>query len=411
MGRVPNVELMHTGTWDLSTGRTTFTTEDLTAAVAALDCPAVRRPVLKLGHTPDAAPGQPAVGFVANLATAEDGRALVGDYVGLPGWLVDQDEEGVSVLAASYPDRSIEGQFGFRCQLGHSHPFVVTAVALLGTEAPAIGTIQSLQDLAGLYGVAATVDPPAGGAAVVLRPNRSNRGAVMPHPTAAVQVAASVSTEDVRRAFYASPLGAGWSTWIEEMQLDPLQLIVLDDDSATRSRVPVQIGEGDGVEAVSFGAPVAVVVRYDDVATTAAAAPRGRSVRYTSREGATPDVRAQTAPQAAPRRPAPGMTAETLTVDATAWHEREALILELQADAAQRVHAERDEALGAAIRDGKLPPARRAHWAQLWDADPVGTRQTLAGLPANTIPVQAMGHSDSIEQERDEFAHLFPPKL
>jgi hypothetical protein len=120
MGRVSNVELMHTGTWDLSTGTATFTVDDFAAAVGALDCPAVRRPILKLGHTPDPAPGQPAVGFIANMATAEDGRTLVGDYVGLPGWLVDENDHGVSVLAASYPDRSVEGQWNFRCQIGHT---------------------------------------------------------------------------------------------------------------------------------------------------------------------------------------------------------------------------------------------------------------------------------------------------
>lgn len=423
MGRVSNVELMHTGTWDLSTGTTTFTVEDLAAAVTALDCPAVRRPILKLGHTPDPTPGQPAVGFVANMATAESGRTLVGDYVGMPGWLVDQDENGVSVLASTYPDRSIEGWYDFRCQLGHAHPFVVTAVALLGTEAPAIGTIQSLQDLAGLYGVAATTDDTAHGRAVVAY---SNRGAVMSNPIA-LQVAASVTVEDVRRAFYASTLGDKWAVWVEEIQLEPLQLIVLDDETSTRSRVPVVLGDGDGQDAVSFGEPIPVVVRYDDVpATTAAAAAAvasaGRSVRYTSRDGTTPPAGRQPAaaqasaagqPSAAPRRPTPGMTAATMTVDAAAWHEREALLAHLQAEATRRVHAERDQVLAKAIRDGKLPPARRQHWAQMWDADPEGARQAIASLPDNLVPVRPIGHNDDgveREQEHDEFAHLFGPK-
>src|SRR5687767_3924140 len=97
LATVPHVELMHTGTWKLGTGEATFTVEDLANAVAAVDCPAVRRPILKLGHTPDPAPGQPAIGFVGNMATAENGRTLVGDYVGLPGWLATQDTAGNSV--------------------------------------------------------------------------------------------------------------------------------------------------------------------------------------------------------------------------------------------------------------------------------------------------------------------------
>jgi hypothetical protein len=497
MGRVVNVELMHTGTWNASTGEFTATVEDLAAAVGALDCPAVRRPILKLGHTPDPAPGQPAVGFIANLATAEDGRTLVGDYVGLPGWLVDEDENGDSVLTSAYPDRSIEGQYDFRCQLGHTHPFVITAVALLGEERPAIGTIQSLQDLADLYGVAAAApdgsDEPSG---ELITFTVSRQGGVMPNPRPAT-VAASVTTEDVRRAFYASPMGDGWSMWIEEIQLDPLQLIVMDDDKAVRSRVPVTVGEGDGTDAVSFGDPIPVVIRYDDAPVAAAAAAVSatrRPIRYASRTesrpaptvkqgiaqvaaatvanpanktspaasaaGAAPttegagmdpaklreglglapdasdeDVTAamqaalssgSTTPPAdagtpaAPPAPAaepvaaaagtPPRVAGTMIIDASAWEAQQAAIRRLEADAAKRAREERDTVIASAVRDGKFAPARKEHWVRLWDADPEGTRQVIAGLQKNVIPVSALGHADDTDASiDDEYAHLFPP--
>lgn len=493
MGRVSNVELMHTGTWNASTGEFTATVEDLAAAVGALDCPAVRRPILKLGHTPDPAPGQPAVGFIANMATAEGGRTLVGDYVGLPGWLVEENEDGVSVLAASYPDRSIEGQYGFRCQLGHTHDFVITAVALLGEEMPAIGTIQSLQDLAELYEVAASAED--GGGTPISFTVQSRQGGVMPNPRPA-PVVASVSTEDVRRAFYASPLGDGWSMWIEEMQLDPLQLIVMDDDKAVRSRVPVIVGDGDGTEAVSFGDPVPVVVRYEDAATVAAAAVSGRRpIRFASRkesrptptpaqamaevhaaatkktsptavaagadttttEGAgmdpaklrealglapdAPDEDVNTAmqgalqaagattttatdvpstattPTAPPAEPvaagagAPPRVAGTMVIDASAWDEQQKRIQRLEAEATKRAREERDQVIASAVHDGKFAPARKEHWARLWDADPEGTRQVIAGLTKNVIPVAALGFADDTDASiDDEFAHLFPPE-
>lgn len=489
MGRVSNVELMHTGTWDLSTGRTTFTVEDLANAVAARECPAVRRPILKFGHTPDPAQGQPAVGFIDNLAVAENGRTLVGDYVGMPGWLVDTGADGVSVLAAAYPDRSIEGQFDYRCQLGHTHPFVITAVALLGEEEPAIGTIQSLQDLGALYGVAASTGD-TGGEGRVSVVVHSSEGSVMPNPRAQ-QVAATVTSEDVRRAFYASPIGAGWSNWIEEIQLDPLQLIVMDDDTSTRSRVAVSIGDGEGQDAVSFADPVPVIVRYDDApaTTAAAAAPRETPIVFASRAesrpatntaekmarvaaagkkkttpaaaaaGAAPtakkgagmdpaklreglgldpgasdeDVRAalvaaglatasisaaddegdepaatggQQAAAAAPRK------AGTMTIDASAWDEREQRIKRLEAAAAKRAREERDDIIAAAVRDGKFAPARKPHWVRLWDADPDGTRVVIAGLARNVIPVEALGTAEEIDNALDdEFAHLFPPEL
>jgi hypothetical protein len=455
---VAGVELMHTGTWNLASGPATFTTDDLRAAVAALDCPAVRRPVLKLGHVPDAAPGQPAIGFVANMAVSEDGRTLVGDYIGMPGWLAAADAAGVSVLSSAYPDRSIEGQYAYRCQLGHTHPFVVTAVALLGLEEPGIGTIQSLQDLADLYGVAAAGAPGSGRAVVI--PVHASKGHAMPD---SLRVAAQATTEDVRRAFYASPLGAGWSTWIEEMQLDPPQLIVVDDETNTRSRVPYAVSDGDGEAAVSFGDPVRIVVRYEDAAEPVAAA-AGRSVRYASREqsrrsgdaappktpasgqaaaappqkgtpmdlnkirealGLGPDASDDDVREAivaaglvtAPPEPAAEPVAATrhadgtMVIDASAWDEQQKRIQRLEADAQRRRVAERDQVVAEAIADGKFPPARREHWTRLWDADPEGTRQVIASLAKNVMPVSPGGYpgSDDDLDVDAEFAHLFPP--
>lgn len=484
MGRVPNVELIHTGSWKASTGEFNPTVDDLTAAVGALDCPAVRRPILKLGHTEDPEPGQPAVGFIANMATAEDGRLLVGDYVGMPGWLVDEDDNGDSVLTSAYPDRSIEGQYDYRCQLGHTHPFVIQAVALLGQERPAIGTIQSLQDLADLYGVAAAAGDDTGESIIFIR---SNQGGVMPNPRPG-QIAAGVSTEDVRRAFYASPLGDGWSMWIEEMQLDPLQLIVMDDDKAIRSRIPIVVGDGDGTDAVTFGEPVPVVVRYDDVAAAVPVPkPVGKAIRFASRAESRPtpttaqrmaevaaaaakktspvavaagagtttegagmdpaklreglglaldasDEDVQAAMQAAitsnttttptaPAAPAVEPVAEpvaattpgpkvagTMVIDASAWDEQQKRIKRLEAEAAKRAREERDQVIAAAVQEGKFAPVRKEHWVRLWDADPEGTRQVIAGLQKNVIPVGALGFSDDTDASiDDEFAHLFPP--
>jgi hypothetical protein len=492
MGRVANVELMHTGSWTPSSGPETFTVEDLAGAVAALDCPSIRRPILKLGHTPDPAPGQPAVGFIANMATAEDGRALVGDYVGLPGWLVEEDKDGVSVLTASYPDRSIEAWRNFRCQLGHTHPFVVTAVALLGEERPAIGTIQSLQDLADLYGVAASAE---GGGEPITITVHSKQGGVMPNPRPTA-IAASVTTEDVRRAFYASPLGDGWSMWIEEMQLDPLQLIVMDDDKAVRSRVPVIVGDGDGADGVAFGEPIPVVVRFEDVpATTTAAASVpavGRSIRFASRRDSRPaptpaqaaaEVHAASVKKTTTAAPAPvaaattegaGMdpaklreglglapdasdedvnaamqtaltsttttgttttagadttptapvaepvaagvpagvqrVAGTMLIDASAWDAQQERLKRLEAEAGRRARDERDQVIAAAVKEGKFAPAVTERWARAWDANPEGTREIIATLQKNVIPVEALGFADESGADLDdEFKHLFPP--
>jgi hypothetical protein len=145
------IELAAVGTWKASTGETTFTAEDFANAVAALDCPGVRNPVIKLGHQEEDSTGgvrwdgEPAVGWVANMRF--DGAKMIGDLTGLPAWLADADENGLSVLAAAYPDRSIEIYRPFVCQIGHQHPSVITALSLLGVFAPGVGVLRSMQDV------------------------------------------------------------------------------------------------------------------------------------------------------------------------------------------------------------------------------------------------------------------------
>lgn len=162
LANIPGVELIRTGSWPISTGQWTVSAEDLVAAVAALNCPAVRKPRLKIGHVDPrfnaagvggpAMDGEPAVGWVDNLRVADNGQSLVGDYTGVPGWLG-------AVMASAYPDRSVEGFHAYRCQLNHTHPFVLTGVALLGVTPPGVGTLKSLSDVARLYGVDAAEVP------------------------------------------------------------------------------------------------------------------------------------------------------------------------------------------------------------------------------------------------------------
>lgn len=171
LARVPNVELIRTGSWPISTGQWDVSAADLAAAVAALNCPAIRKPRLKLGHVDPrfnkagiggpALDGEPAVGWVDNLRVTDSGQSLVGDYEGVPGWLGAPNEHGRRIISSAYPDRSVEGFHDFRCTLGHTHPFVLTGVALLGATPPGIGTLKSLTDVAALYGVPAS-DVPEG---------------------------------------------------------------------------------------------------------------------------------------------------------------------------------------------------------------------------------------------------------
>lgn len=431
LASIPGVELIQTGQWDISTGMWTVTTDDIAAAVAALDCPAVRRPVLKLGHTDPRFDGEPAVGWIDNMAAADSGHTLTGDYVGMPSWLAD-------VIASAYPDRSIEGVHDFRCQIGHVHPFVLKAVALLGVIAPGIGTLASLQDVAALFGVAAAGSTSGTAVSTVIR---ATKGDQMPNPQP-LTVAAGVTTEDVRRKYYDN---APWSVWIEEFHLDPLQLITIDDNTGQRARVPVVVGTGDGEDAVTFGTAIPVVVRYEDVpAGTAVAAGRirfasraesrpgrstpaaaaggqpspqeGSTVAYTEeqmvelrRELGLPDdadeatittavIERITNPPADDPTPAVPAPTPTLPEGTVAIDAEQLAALQVAAQSGQQAHArqqreDREAAVAAAVEDGRIPPARREHWLTQLESDP-GAQGVLASLAPGLIPVGSpIGHT------------------
>lgn len=458
LATVRGVEIMHTGTWDISTGTWTFTADDLAQAVAALDCPAVRRPVLKLGHEGAVTDAEPALGSCANLATTDEGQTLVCDYVGMPAWLADTDAAGNSVLSSAYPDRSIEGEYEYRCQIGHTHPFVIHAVALLGTTRPGIGTLPSLVDVATLYGVAASIADT--GPQYVTLTVRAAQEAAMPAPRPTA-VAATVTSEDVRRAYYAE---APYSMWICEVQLDPaLQLIVTNDEDGSYSRVAVAIS-GD---TITFADAVPVEIQYVDKPAKPAASTARGPLRYATRAESRPDA----PPRATPQPPAsePDPSAPTTEETAMALDEGVRQRLGLPADAdeatilaaldtaltpsepteppadpaptpalpdgvvavdaatlenlrtaaaqgvaarAQQLGEQRDGAIRDAVRAGKIPPARAQHWASAWDADPDGTRQTLASLAPGLVPVADTGTpgytgGDSESSEEALYGSLF----
>jgi hypothetical protein len=467
LSHLPNVELCQTGTWNLSTGPATFTTDDFMAAVAALECPAVRRPCLKLGHVASER-GQAAIGYIDNMRGDENWRTLLGDFAGMPGWLATPDENGATVIASAFPDRSIEGAWDWRCQMGHTHPFVITAVSLLGAELPGVGTLASLQDVGRLYGVegtpelvAASAEQDAAAQTFAVTTTATRKDTHMPNPTART-VAASVSSDDVRRAFYESPVGSDWDAWIEEIQLDPLQIIYIDDDEGSRYRVPVLIDStGDGPAAVTFGEPVQVVIRYED-STVAASAGVNRirfASRSESRPGQPPRATAPHAPAAEPPETPPtdpeeadamsdtvnqglrerlGISAETELDDAgllaavdQALAERadptpttqtpavpegsvvvprvqlEELQTAAQAGVAARTRQlteDRDREIAAAIGDGRIAPARRQHWEQAYATDRDGASTALASLPKGLIPVTATGRGVDPDASTDPAA-------
>ena len=441
LATMPNVELVHAGTWAISTGTWDVTTGDLLAAVGAQDCPSVRRPVLKLGHTDPRFDGEPAVGWVANMAVADGGLTLMGDFTGMPAWLAD-------VAASAYPDRSVEGQYDYVCQLGHTHPFVITAVALLGVTEPGVGTLQSLQDVAALYGIAAKTNPTRTTVTVLAK------GATMPAPR---PVAASVTTEDIRREYYET---APWSVWVVEQQIEPLQLIVQDDEDGTFARVPVEVGTDDSI---TFGTAVNVKRVYVDTPpevedeVVASRRPVVFASRKESRPGTRPaagsqspttglvagtqkgagmdpaklrdafglpadasDIEVQAAvaaaglATAAPAAPVPvedtpvPVAASTTTEP---WRvELEKTSSELALIKAERATERKTRVFDDAVKAGKITPAERPTWETRYDTAPEVVTEILAAkATGSAVPIAAAGYTgaDPADDQGTEFDSLF----
>jgi hypothetical protein len=417
LATVRRVELGEVGRWDISNilGWTP-TEDDFASCVAALSCEAVRKPVLKFGHTGEQGQGDPAIGYIDNMAVTDTG-VLVGDFLGVPGWLAHPNSDGQTVLASAYPDRSGEWEHDYVCQLGHTHPMVLHAMALLGVVRPGIGTLQSLHDL--------YTTPPE---------------TLMPAAGATPQ--AMTTPDDVRMAYYAGP-GSSWDLWIKEQYIEPAELIVMNEADNSLIRVAYTVGADD---TITFAEPQTVKVQY----IAARAAQSRPQVAFASKTEARPGTPPQT-PAAAPAvgpvaagdttpKEAAGMPdlltslrtslglaedADEATIQAAlteALEERAdstvtepapaaipegmalipaAALADLQeaAKTTTRLASEAHADKRAKVLDGhrtKYAPASRAAWEKQYDIDPEGTTKYLSEAPV-IVPVSEVGHGDGAD--------------
>lgn len=444
---VPNVHLVSVGTWNTSTGKATFTAGDLAAAVEAQDDPAIRTPIVKLGHIDPRFDGEPAVGRIENLRTSDDGLELYGDLVGVPSWLAD-------VMGSAFPSRSVEGYHGWLDSTGaQRHQFVLTALALLGVTIPAIET---LDDIKALYegDLVAAAKKPADGVPF----NVTFKEGAMPK-----RVEASVNIDTVRTEFYETQPPGSWA-WVREVWSD---FIVVDNDEGDLYRIPwSEEGEGE----IKFGTPEKVVVQYVPAPGDDDADSEGSLVLMARFR---PMAGQPVAASAAPTAPLPGQkggpamdftklrtslglapeTTDEQVLDALvgaatyAAAERDALatqlatpptpapaptsipdgavlidgqqLSELQAAARLGTEAhttlrtqERERFIQGVVAAGRLAPANTALRGSLereWDRDPVEAAKVAANL-AVVAPTAPLGHAGAGDNASDDalFDALFP---
>ncbi len=402
---VPGVELMRVGKWNLSTGEWECTTKEIAAAIDAHNKGLLRKPVIRLGHNDPRFSGDPAVGWLDNLRASEDGQALIGDMVGVPEWLAE-------ILPSAYPSRSIEGLYDYTAPDGSEHEFVLTGLALLGATRPGVESLQSLQDVARLYDIAAAGQ--VGGKAIEL----TIEAADAPKPYGDVKYA------DPKNGKYpidtAEHVRAAWS-YINmpknQKDYSAAELAQIKDRikaAAKKFGIKIEAGEASETEG---GAIVALPEKVAEALGIDASADEDTVLaKIAELKPPAPAAEPEPEPQPAPVAAAAGVVNGLVQIE-------QATLDELKAAAAQGVEArarqiaEEDErTVMAAIGQGKIAPARKDHWLAALKADRDGTKQVLASLAAGLIPVNEVGHqgvagqigfegAPDPEQQAKDYAH------
>lgn len=427
---VPRIAIAAVGEqWPCSTGPWTVTREDLVAAVAALDDPAIKSPRLKVGHTSKLGDGEPALGVLQNLTIGDGGMTLYADAV-VPKWLAD-------IWPVAFPNRSVEARLDVKTATGREHALVIDRLALLGVVLPGISILDDMQPI---------------------------WGETMPEgTTVAASIAASVSIDEVRRAFY-DKVATGDRTWwwIREIELSPTMQAIVDDDDNGYYRVPFSFANNE----VTFEDPIPVEIQYVDQAVAAkqvggpqpaaryhkrdASIPKGESMDVdqlrkamnladdvsddevvaqaaakfvadatkpkeepkpegepahgeppTTPPGVEGEPKPTPTPEPAPTGTPPQVPEGTVLVEAGAWQATQAGLGEFQAWQRKQLQEERDREIKAAIDDGRIAPASADKFKALYDKDKAGTQAVLASLTPNRIPVRQMSAAGATDLTRD----------
>jgi len=136
---IKNVELFRTGRWnDIKT----FTEADLDAMVESFtELTMAGRVPLKFGHNEEQpfTDGQPALGWVSRLW--RDGEMLFADFTSMPRVVYDAVKAGLHKFVSVELLRDV-------AHGGREFPWVLSAVALLGADIPAVSGLKDLQALA-----------------------------------------------------------------------------------------------------------------------------------------------------------------------------------------------------------------------------------------------------------------------
>ena len=142
---IKNVEIFGMGTWFNNKGKNVITSDDLDGMVTSFEALGSKpgfTPALKLGHSAmqkffGNSRGAPRLGFVETIWRAGD--KILANFSQVPDELVDLIEKGRynQVSVEVFPKYEFEGTI---------HKFLLTAVAVLGAELPAVKGLKDLSE-------------------------------------------------------------------------------------------------------------------------------------------------------------------------------------------------------------------------------------------------------------------------
>lgn len=456
---IERVPILRVGTYDISTGTRTFTEEDLRDAQEAwANDPAVKNPrvrIASLAQALDLDPGEhggePAFGYLDNLVLSEDGQELYADWH-VPPAIRDG-------MTWAYPSLSIEGPApGWTSSTGRSYGLVITAVALLGVHWPGCTTLEDFMAQLSEGPAIETSEPEE---VLATMPQRAAPPAAsLDHDLVVRRFLEAIDGGDLELPEGVSSSWSLWVRSMRFDDDGNPYLKVTDEDTGTLYRVDFTVAGndvnfGDFTEVVEQDVPVAAGAarpaaplatyatreQFRAVAATTNDPEEGASMTdeqrrtLAERHGLDPETATEAevldavmaadqgggsneneggepggeggAPEAnggAPANTPEPVAASSRTVpegmvlvDGETWAAVQAGA-RAGAELAERDrNAERDRTVQAAVQEGRIPPARAAHYQGLWDADPEGTRHLLTaspeegGLAPNTIPVAARG--------------------
>jgi peptidoglycan hydrolase-like protein with peptidoglycan-binding domain len=380
------VELARPGDWKLSTGDVTFTAQMLQDAADFFSACGGQAVPVKLGHTDSRfnGDGEPAFGSVTNVRYTEDDRGpvLLGDIVDMPEWLG-------AAAPKRWPNRSIEGWRNFQYD-GREYSLVLSGLALLGVTPPGVKNIRSLADLQ-----------------------------VALAASSAVRLVASAPLDDP-----AEPPPDD----DEDEDDEELEDEELDEDPPDELPPPTPLSQTPAHPAgVSHVAAQAAARIHNAPVRGAGMDPaKIREALGLTSDASDDEVRTAVAAAGfAPPTPPAGVAASSdpaaaataargglITIDPAQLEQFNAAMVRAAALDERLKKQDRDTTITEAVRVGKFPPARKAHYEKLWDIDPVGCREVIASLAAGLIPVTASGYdtdADDTNFADAEYEHLFPP--